>query len=110
MPQSPPFRVIIPLQNVGQNPASRLKAKLLFVSRTLNEDPWQQANMSEIADDIPNGEQSPWYFDDFYMPENLPPMFIFLRITYGDPTKGNREYIQKFYMRWEGVLNREDYA
>lgn len=78
---SPPFRLIIPFENTGEHPARGLTAILVMVPRTLSGDP-TILRMAPVANDIPKGEPTPWYFDSVVLPREVPPMFAFLRVTY----------------------------
>lgn len=103
IPNSPPFRIQITLENVGSNPAEDLTGKILFIDHSLKKTPDSQVDLS-VANEIPSHSPTPWYYDELVLPENMPPKFIVVLIKYNDPII-NKYYPQQFYMKWHGVKN-----
>jgi hypothetical protein len=103
LPSSPPYRIQITMRNVGVHPAAVLQGKILFVDAALATRPAYNFEFS-VANDVPSGSPTPWYNDSLMLPNNVPPMYIILAISYRDDILG-RTYSQGFYMRWHGVEN-----
>lgn len=102
LPQSPPFRIQITMDNIGVHPASDLVGKILIIDRTLTSPPEFSFDFS-VANEIPAETPTPWY-NDVYLPQNVPPQYVVLAIKYRDPIL-KKFFTQIFYMKWDGVLN-----
>ena len=107
LPQSPPFRIQITMENIGVDPAYDLIGMIFFVEKSLTKPPEFTFNFS-IANDIPSKTPTPWYNDDLVLPANVPPHYIVLGIKYYDPIL-KKSFAQVFYMKWAGVSNGQTY-
>jgi len=103
LPQSPPFRVILPVRNIGVRPATQFEGRIYIVPILQGVPPAMDLRFS-VANPIPQNSPTPWYNDTLVLPDQCPPHFVFLGIEYIDPLSG-RHYHQSFYMRWDGVQN-----
>ena len=103
LPSSPPYRIQITMQNVGAHPATALEGKISFVDAALAAKPAYTFDFS-VANDVPSGSPTPWYNDSVMLPNNVPPMYVILAVSYRDDIIG-RGYSQEFYMKWQGVEN-----
>lgn len=101
LPNSPPFRIQITLYNTGIHPAINTVGNIVFFNKSLDEEP-QYNIVFSVANEIPNNSPTPWYTDSVFLPTNLSPQYIILKIDYGDPIL-EQLYSQTFYMRWNGV-------
>jgi hypothetical protein len=100
---SPPYRIQITLENVGHNPAVAIAGKILFIDKSMEKPPDSEVDLS-ISNEVPSNSPTPWYYDNLHLPENMPPKFIVVSISYKDPIL-EKEYDQQFYMKWHGVKN-----
>jgi hypothetical protein len=103
LPQSPPFRVMLPLRNSGLRPATMFEGRIYIATVLPGGKPVLDIRFS-VANPIPPSSPTPWYNDTLVLPPQLPPHFVFLGIEYADPLS-NQRYTQPFYMRWDGVQN-----
>jgi len=103
LPQSPPYRIILPIENVGTHPASNLIGKIIIIDKSLKKVPILVSDFS-IANDLPNNAPNPWYDDNLMLSDNVPPMYILIAIKYFDPIL-KKYFTQKFSMKWDGVVN-----
>lgn len=101
LPQSPPFRIMIGMENIGRHPAQELVGKILMLEKSLSRQPTFTFDFS-VANDIPTGTPTPWYNDTVVLPPNVPPQYIVLVIKYRDPIL-KKDFAQAFFMRWDGV-------
>lgn len=101
LPQSPPFRVMLPLRNSGARPATQLEGRIYIAPVLPGAAPIMDIRFS-VANPIPPNSPTPWYNDTLVLPTECQPHFVLLGIEYFDPLSGRR-YRQAFYMRWDGV-------
>lgn len=101
LPDSPPFRVQITLENTGVYSATDVKGKLLFVESDLSSDPDYSFDFS-IGNVVDSKAPTPWYNDGLYLPNEAPPHFVVLGIRYLD-VRLKEEFSQCFFMKWNGV-------
>lgn len=102
LPQSPPFRLQITMQNRGAHDARDLSGQILIVDQAFTHEPGK--TQFSIAGDIPPNSPTPWYRDDLILDNNIPPQYVVLGLTYADATN-NKVNNQIFYMKWGGVQN-----
>jgi len=103
LPQSPPYRIQITMENIGVRPAYDLFGKIYIVDKNLKSDPQFTFDFS-IANEIPTKTPTPWYNDTLRLPTNVSPQYIVLAIKYKDPVV-NKFFPQIFFMKWDGVAN-----
>ncbi|WP_263785300.1 hypothetical protein [Salinibacter grassmerensis] len=105
LPDSPPFRVQITLENTGVYSATDVKGILLFVESDLSGDPDYSFEFS-IGNVVDANAPTPWYNDGLHLPNETPPHFVVLGIKYLD-VRLRKEFSQCFFMKWHGVTNGE---
>lgn len=98
---SPPYRVQITFENIGQHPSTGLEGYILFIDSSVQAKPDSKISLS-VANDIPPNSPTPWYNDNLNLPQNMPKKYIFVLIKYYDPIL-KKEFEQKFFMKWAGV-------
>lgn len=103
LPQSPPFRIQLTMNNIGVHPAYDLIGKVLIMEKSLTNPPAFTFDFS-VANEIPAETPTPWYNDALYLPANVPPHYVVLAIKYYDPIL-KRFFTQMFFMKWDGVIN-----
>lgn len=103
LPNSPPYRIQITMENVGVHIAQNNKINIYFIDSALAREP-DHSNEHSIANDIPPNSPTPWYVDTLLLPPNMPPKYIVVMIEYEDPIL-KKKYSQRFYMKWSGVEN-----
>lgn len=103
LPQSPPYRIQITMENIGVRPAYDLFGKIYIIDKNLKSDPQFTFDFS-IANEIPHETPTPWYNDTLQLQTNVPPQYIVLAIKYKDPVV-NKSFPQIFFMKWDGVTN-----
>jgi hypothetical protein len=103
LPDSPPFRVQITLENTGVYSATDVKGKLLFVEADLSDDPDYSFDFS-IGDVVDSNTPTPWYNDGLHLPNEVDSHFVVLGIRYLD-MRLKEEFSQCFFMKWSGVNN-----
>lgn len=101
LPQSPLFRILLTMQNIGVHPASDLDGKILFVNSKFSKPPEPVFDFS-VANDIPTQTPTPWYNDSLFLPPDAPVMYVVLTIRYCNPIL-QRDHSQAFFMRWNGA-------
>jgi hypothetical protein len=107
LPQSPPYRIQITMENIGVHSANEIIGKIIIIDKSLSKPPETIFNLS-IANDVPPKTPTPWYKDDLALPANVPPQYIVLGIKYIDPML-KKYFTQLFYMKWAGVSNGQTY-
>lgn len=99
---SPPFRVNLPMRNVGTVPALNVCGRIIFADSSTGVDLLDTT--FELADPIPANSPTPWYIDTLMLPSNAPVHFITLLLTYIHPLT-EKQFSQAFFMKWNGVQN-----
>lgn len=77
-----------------------LEVKFLWSTHLKNENKID----IDVVNDIPANSPTPYYNDSVGLGANMPKHFIFCSISYRDPIL-KKEYIQSYYMKWDGVIN-----
>ncbi|MBO8129934.1 MAG: hypothetical protein H0Z29_00265 [Candidatus Marinimicrobia bacterium] len=103
LPQSPPYRIQITMENIGGRPAYDLLGKIYIINKNLKSGPQFTFDFS-VANEIPVKTPTPWYNDSLQLPTNVPPQYIIFAIKYRDPVI-DRSFTQVFFMKWDGVIN-----
>lgn len=103
LPESPPFRIMITMENIGTHPAINMSAKILFVESSLSQPASFVFDFS-IANEVPVKTPTPWYNDSLRLPANVSSHFIVTAIKYQDPIL-RKYFVQTFFMKWDGVNN-----
>jgi len=103
LPQSPPYRIQITMENIGIRPAYDLIGKIFIIDKNLESEPRFTFDFS-VANEIPPKTPTPWYNDTLRLPKNMPPQYIVFAIKYSDPVI-NKSFTQVFFMKWDGVVN-----
>ncbi len=103
LPNSPPFRVQLTLQNAGGRVATSLEGRIFLIANQPNAQPALDLPFS-VASELPPHSPTPWYNDTLQLPAQLPQHYVILGITYSDPVF-EKQYKQLFCMRWDGVQN-----
>ena len=95
------LRLQITFINCGNHPANKFKGEIIIFQEDL-----MNGNKIEIdvVNDIPANSPTPYYNDSIGLSANMPKHFIYCEVSYLDPIL-LKEYRQKFYMKWNGVLN-----
>lgn len=107
LPVSPPYRIIIPFENVGVRPASNFVGRICIIDANIksNSEPIYTFDFS-IANDIASGDPTPWYNDTLQLASDVPPCYIVFAIKYEDLIL-KRWFPQIFVMKWGGVANKK---
>ena len=103
LPQSPPYRIQITMENIGVHPAYDLFGKIYIIDENLKGRPQFTFDFS-VANEIPAETPTPWYNDSLQLPTNVPPQYVVFAIKYWDPVV-NKSFAQVFFMKWDGVVN-----
>ena len=103
LPQSPPYRIQITMENIGVRPAYDLFGKIYIINKNLKDGPQFTFDFS-VANEISVKTPTPWYNDSLQLPTNVPPQYVVFAIKYRDPVV-NKSFAQVFFMKWDGVVN-----
>jgi hypothetical protein len=103
LPQSPPYRIQITMENVGVRPAYDLLGKIYIIDKNLRSGPRITIDFS-VANEIVAKTPTPWYSDNVQILGDVPPQYIVLAIKYSDPIT-RESFAQTFFMKWDGVAN-----
>ncbi|SEH08109.1 hypothetical protein [Candidatus Venteria ishoeyi] len=103
LPDSPPFRMQITMENRGTHAASGLEGRILILNTNLSTQPDFDFRFS-VANAIPPNSPTPWYKDGVHLPNILPAQYVILAIKYEDPIL-KKDFGQVFFMRWDGIEN-----
>lgn len=101
LPESPPYRIQITFSNIGRHPSDGLEGNIFFIDASLQSKPESIIPLS-VANDIPPNSPTPWHYDNFIPPKNMPKKYIVVLIEYYDPIL-KKEFNQPFFMKWDGV-------
>ena len=107
LPQSPPYRIQITMENIGVRPACDLVGKIYIIDKNLKSGPQFTFDFS-VANEIPAKTPTPWYNDSLLLPKNVPPQYVVFAIKYRDPVV-NKSFTQVFFMKWDGVVDGHFY-
>lgn len=110
LPESPPYRMQITMENRGMHLASELEGMILILKADLTEQPDFDIRFS-IANAIPSNTPTPWYDDNVQLPKNMPHMYIIFVIKYKDFIL-ETDHHQTFFMKWDGIqdgITRPDF-
>lgn len=88
--------------NSGVHPAKNFKGEIRMFSDDLKNE--NKIDI-DVVNDIPPNSPTPYYNDGIELADNMPKHFVFCNISYSDPIL-KKEYIQSFYMKWDGVTNK----
>lgn len=100
LPNSPPYRVQITLENVGMHPAQDVSGKMLFVDKESMHPEFDLA--LSLGDDVPARSPTPWCNDTFRPKRNTPERYIVVFLRYADPLL-RKTFKQQFFLKWGGV-------
>lgn len=101
LPNSPPYRMQITMENIGVRVAQDLKGKIIIVDMLSEKDPTLTTEFS-IANDIPKNVPTPWYTDSVQLPSNVSSHYVLMGIKYLDPIT-KEIFKQSFFMKWNGI-------
>jgi len=107
LPQSPPFRIQITMENIGVRPAYDLMGKIYIIDKNLKRGPQFIFEFS-VANEIPTKTPTPWYNDSLLLPKNVSPQYVVFAIKYTDPVV-KKSFAQAFFMKWDSVVNGRFY-
>lgn len=99
---SPPFRLIIPMINVGGRPASDFEFIILMVDSINGNAVLHESK--QLANDIDCNSPIPWWNDSIVLPANLPPHYVVVFMKYHDAIL-QKEFKPEFFMKFNGVIN-----
>ncbi|NIR30092.1 MAG: hypothetical protein GWN84_12415 [Gammaproteobacteria bacterium] len=100
LPNSPPYRVQLTLENIGMHPAQDVIGKMLFVDKASMQTEY---NLTlSLGDEVPARSPTPWQNDAFRPKRNTPEKYIVVFLHYADPLL-RKTFKQQFYMQWGGV-------
>jgi hypothetical protein len=103
LPNSPPFRLMIPMINTGDRSAFDLEYRILIIGQTNNI---VSADLSgSVGGEIPPNSPTPYWNDSVFLPVNQPPQYIILRLRYKETEGSKTIKTQVIYMQWSGVEN-----
>jgi hypothetical protein len=99
--KSPPFRLMIPMENIGGHSAYDLEGKIIMIDQQFQSAPIILT--LSVGNEILPNSPTPYFNDTLMLPSEQVPMYIVLAIKYCDFVIRKNIYSQVWYMQWTGV-------